>query len=303
VAAVDHIHMCMVAEGQCGGVEFWLRVADTMEPKDVGVVGYAFVNAPTLRRATETVFHLAPLLSEAFVMKAEVHRRDVLLAEAPSPYGTLHTPSSVAANIAIWVRFVRLVHGEGFAPSAVYFRLPAFGSKRAFESFFRAPVYFDQPRNAFEYARRWFDETVPGADPWLFEFFTAYGERLLNQLLQVSEDEGDLVELARRHLQQAVQMGTATVDELGRRLGMGGRTLQRKLTACGSSYRALLSEVRAELAEQLLMDPSLSTAKVAEMLGYSHPTAFHRAFLAWTGTTPQAFRAAGMDDGPASTGR
>lgn len=292
VAAIDHMRLWSYVEANCGCDDFWLRIARTMDAKDVGVVGYATVNAPTLRRAMETVFHLGPLLSEAYVMQAEIRRRDVFVVEAPSPYGTLHSPSSVAANVATWIRFVRMLHGDSFAPTAVYLRHPPFSPKRTYESFFRAPVLFEQPRNGFEYERRWLDKPVAGADPWLFDYFAAQGDRLLAELLQLGSEDGDLVEVARRHLQQAVQMGTATVSELGRRLGMSGRTLQRELASRGSSYRTLLREVRAELARQLLTDPGLSTTQIAMMLGYSHPTAFHRAFIGWTGTTPQAYREA-----------
>ena len=40
-----------------------------------------------------------------------------------------------------------------------------------------------------------------------------------------------------------------------------------------------------------LSKTTLTIAEVTYLLGYSEPTAFHRAFRRWHGTTPQAFRA------------
>jgi AraC-like DNA-binding protein len=50
--------------------------------------------------------------------------------------------------------------------------------------------------------------------------------------------------------------------------------------------------VRA-VAEQALLDPSRTIGEVGWLLGYSEPSAFHRAFRRWTGTTPQRFREPG----------
>ena len=38
-------------------------------------------------------------------------------------------------------------------------------------------------------------------------------------------------------------------------------------------------------------DDQLAVARAAEQLGFSEPSAFHRAFKKWTGLTPGAYRA------------
>jgi AraC-like DNA-binding protein len=70
---------------------------------------------------------------------------------------------------------------------------------------------------------------------------------------------------------------------------MSGRTLQRRLEALGVSYRDLLEEARKE-AGRYITSSVLSIAEVAFMVGYSEPTAFHRAFKRWYGMTPQQYR-------------
>jgi AraC-like DNA-binding protein len=71
---------------------------------------------------------------------------------------------------------------------------------------------------------------------------------------------------------------------------MSGRSLQRRLNAEGSSFRAELDRVRSELAVRLLNEGEADAHELAFLLGFSEPSAFHRAFKRWTGTTPAAYR-------------
>jgi AraC-like DNA-binding protein len=96
--------------------------------------------------------------------------------------------------------------------------------------------------------------------------------------------------------------GEAALETLASRLAMSPRTLQRRLADEGVSLRVLAEDARRARAGALL-EGGASIAEVAYTLGYSEPSAFHRAFRRWTGQTPEAFRAS-LDRSPrgASTG-
>ena len=72
---------------------------------------------------------------------------------------------------------------------------------------------------------------------------------------------------------------------------MSRTTLYRRLKAEGTSFQALLDEVRSTLAAQLLQQPGRSISEVAYNLGFSEPAAFHRAYRRWYGEAPSAARA------------
>ncbi|WP_205470923.1 AraC family transcriptional regulator [Nocardioides sp. SYSU D00038] len=72
-------------------------------------------------------------------------------------------------------------------------------------------------------------------------------------------------------------------------LGLSERSLRRHLATAGTSYRALLDEVRSSLAGALL-DTGLGVAEVAGRLGYAEAASFIHAHRRWTGTTPGRVR-------------
>jgi AraC-like DNA-binding protein len=81
----------------------------------------------------------------------------------------------------------------------------------------------------------------------------------------------------------------AGMDEIAAQLALSTRTLRRRLTEAGTSYRALVDEVRHTLAEELLDTGVLSVEDVAYRLGYAEASSFIHAFKRWTGMTPAAF--------------
>ncbi|MFI5780302.1 AraC family transcriptional regulator [Nocardia sp. NPDC051570] len=80
------------------------------------------------------------------------------------------------------------------------------------------------------------------------------------------------------------------IDFVAKDLNMSTRTLRRHLDSAGTSYRALLDEVRRALAEEMLTATPLSVSDVAIRLGYAEASTFIYAFKRWTGTTPSAYR-------------
>lgn len=79
-------------------------------------------------------------------------------------------------------------------------------------------------------------------------------------------------------------------DEVAALLHLSGRTFQRRLAEDGTSFRALLDEVRQELAEELLVTAGLPVSQVARRLGYVEVSSFSQAFRRWKGMGPRAYR-------------
>jgi AraC-like DNA-binding protein len=94
----------------------------------------------------------------------------------------------------------------------------------------------------------------------------------------------------RAQVARATCNGHPELERIARRLGMGGRTLQRRLAERGLVWKTVVEDVRRELALQYLHEPTLPLSQVAFLLGYSELSAFYRAFRRWTGSTPAEYR-------------
>lgn len=84
--------------------------------------------------------------------------------------------------------------------------------------------------------------------------------------------------------------GEDDLDGLAHRLGLGPRTLQRRLALHGTSYRALLDRAKLIRAMSLLRETDLSVTQIALALGYQESPNFTRAFKKMSKSTPTEFR-------------
>ena len=70
-------------------------------------------------------------------------------------------------------------------------------------------------------------------------------------------------------------------------------TLRRRLKEEGNSFQEIKDSLRRDRALRLLSDTDMSVQEIAELLGFSEPAAFNRAFKKWLGTTPGSYRKSG----------
>jgi AraC-like DNA-binding protein len=85
---------------------------------------------------------------------------------------------------------------------------------------------------------------------------------------------------------------THSAEGLAGLLHVSTRTLHRQLKEEGASLQQLKDEVRCELAKDLLYRSGKPVKQVAAATGFCNEKSFIRAFKAWTGTSPVAFREA-----------
>jgi len=68
------------------------------------------------------------------------------------------------------------------------------------------------------------------------------------------------------------------------------RTLQRRLEENEANFSDLINEVRRDLVQRYMQNPSYSLARIGELLGYSLPSSFTRWFTQQFGAAPGTWR-------------
>ncbi|MEL6349899.1 MAG: AraC family transcriptional regulator ligand-binding domain-containing protein [Myxococcota bacterium] len=92
-------------------------------------------------------------------------------------------------------------------------------------------------------------------------------------------------------LYELLPSGRSQISDVARTLGLGSRTLQRRLSAEDTTWLAVLNQTRERLARHYLKRTKLTPAEISFLLGFEDPNSLFRAFQRWTGTTPEAWRA------------
>jgi AraC-like DNA-binding protein len=194
---------------------------------------------------------------------------------------------AVDAGLATFVSMCRTSYGDDFHPLRVETQRPEFDDPAPFIEYFHAPVEFSAPDNILYFSKESLEAHLPTANPRL----ARVNDRIITQYL-AQFDKGSTAMRVRARLIDLLSAGNVTQQDVADSLHMSLRTLQRKLSQEGTSYKELLDETRRELANQYLRQATLSVSEVTYLLGFSEPSNFARAFKRWTGRTPSEFRTA-----------
>lgn len=113
----------------------------------------------------------------------------------------------------------------------------------------------------------------------------------LRRRMAEADAQRSLTEAVESALFELLPSGRTRMVDVARELGVGTRTLQRRLREEGTSWSAILERTRERLARHYLGATRLRAPEVSFLLGYEDPNSFFRAFQRWTGTSPEAWRA------------
>ncbi len=146
-------------------------------------------------------------------------------------------------------------------------------------------VLYGQPANRFVFAARWLDAPPVHGNRLTYASVVELCDGLLREIGMGAGAAGQVRQLLLANLMRPVDLPTVAAA-----LGLGERTLRRRLAESGTSFRLLLDELRRDLALRALADESRTVEEIAFDLGFSEAANFRAAFRRWTATAPRSFR-------------
>lgn len=189
----------------------------------------------------------------------------------------------------------RVRAGCGCRPDAVELAGPALATAGAYARAFGAPATLHAKRNALIFSSDTWAAPQPRRDADLNKTLRRHAQLLLERT--AAADAGSLRARVRVEWLRRTRVGPPSITDIASALGVGARTLQRRLRLEGVSFDDLAEELRAGLAREYVADRKLNISEAAYLLGFSEPSAFSRAFKRWTGMSPQAFRSVPQERG------
>ena len=229
-----------------------LRLGTEVRAREFGLVGYTMALSPTVAAALQRLTRYDRLLSDALVVQLE--------AEADATWVRLDVEPALRAfrpaadfRLAAVLALCREIAAAPIAPLTVQlpYRRPA--DVREYERFYRAPLEFGALATACLLRNDDLARPVVSSDATL----TGYLDHLAAQLLAALGGEDTLHDQVRRVLWSELSAGVPGLEGVGRVVGMSPRTLQRRLRAEGTTFSAVLTQLRHDLAWR---GPSWATA-------------------------------------------
>jgi AraC-like DNA-binding protein len=245
------------------------------------------LHSPTLREGFQLLERYLPLVTDQSRCTV-VERDDEVLIQAVPLHGEALPVQRFSDELFV-AGFLRIVRGflADVRPTRVAFMHDAPSYAREYALALGVEVMFGQSCTEVAFTRALLAVPSLHSDAGTRDALSAVAEQRLQRVTASTP-------WALRVRDYLVREGwpyRTDMRSAARALGLSVRTLRRKLDAEEASYTGVLSEAMALVAKGLVADGRRSLQDVAEAMGFSDTSTFHRAFRRWTGTTPCAFRA------------
>ena len=264
---------------------FGLMVGQRCSLAGLGLVGSLAGAEADVGAALRSVVRYLPLFDRGSTLTLRVDEDDASLIFGILTAGMPGADQLYDLAIAIAFNTLKDLCGSCWRPTRVTLPHRAPADRRPFRNHYGAEVRFDEADAAIVFDRLFLGRPVAASA-------AAERLRLLDRAAKIeSMLDMTFVERVRRHLRASLPTCWLTEDEVAARLMISPRVLRLRLSEAGSSFRAILDELRYETARQYLATSVLEFNDVALLLGYSEASAFSRAFRRWSGVAPSTWRA------------
>lgn len=268
------------------GPGFSVRVGQQMKMDDYGVLGLSWKTCSKAGEIFERCERYFKLLSNTYVFQVEkkgevskVH----LFRDAYRRGVALSNEATFSATVVV----LKAMTETDIAPIRVSFKHDAPADLRSYHDAFKCPVLFNQSHNFIAYKTTDLETRTAKADISINKFLV---ERVEEETKGIEISANKIAADAEVLIKEALPSGIPSVIQIGTHMGMSSRTLTRRLSERGLTFRNLVKQTQEKISKNLLKNSSNTVSEIAFQTGFSEQSAFSRAFKRWTGQSPVEYR-------------
>ncbi len=282
----DEIYRIVIAvdELKANDPTLMLRYMQAMTLDAFSPVTFACLCSPDLNTAARRIAKYKPIVGPArLAVNKTAANTDITIGQQEG-YPPLPR-ILVLYNLLTLLKVTRTATRQHIVPISISVRidLPAI---EQYEAYFGAPIQYGTVNSIVFSAE---DAQRPFLSP-NHAMWSIFEPELQKRMADITKTDQTTTRV-RACLNELLASGQTSIDAVAAKLSMSSRTLQRRLRDEGTSFQQILSELRREMALHYLLKSDYSSQQIAFLLGYEETRSFFRAFRAWTGQTPEAFRA------------
>ena|SRR3990167_2429952 len=269
---ISALGVCKLLEASAAasGIEdFGLRLASTRKLSNLGPLSAVMREAQTAREAIDNLCRYMRLLNASLLTRVEEYedlsivRLEVVLTDA---CGLVRQVTEL--SMGVLYRSIAELLGPSWKPRSVCLEHRPPHGPTIHKAMFGAAVEFNANFNGIVCATQQLSTPLSPSDSRM----APYARRFLDHALSSAGESS--AHNARRAIIALLPTGRCTADQVAKTLGMDRRTLHRHLLVEGTNFSLLLRAVRSEFASRHIVDSDRSLAEVADLLGFSSPSAF-----------------------------
>ncbi len=253
-----------------GGLEMWI---------------HACITSRTLHEAIRRWIRYWSLIHADQRTELSVHGDEARLRTAFPPDPGFDRTGLITWEMFLMLRLASWLIGKPLLLDRLHFTFAEPADPGDYEALFPARHHFDDSENCVVFNQRFLDMPVVRTPADVPEFV-----RNLPHLLQVQWADRSLTAQVRRMLTATECVTELTLRDVARRFNRSESTVARRLRREGSSLSEIRESVRRDVAVYHLQCLDTPIGRITDLLGFSEPSAFTRAFKRWTGRTPGNFR-------------
>lgn len=255
-----------------------LHLGETSTMSVLGLVGNLMQSSPDLISAFEEMTHYVALATDMIQFGVKRTNTEITLTYKPVALWTKTAPNgarhAIEQSMVGTLHVFSLLTGKKIKPLRAIFKHKRAGDLSEYQRVLGADVQFNGFGNHLVFKKEELLIPIVSRDRSMFNVF----KKMLKE--KKSNKHQSLTQQIKQLVHTDFQGQIPSLEVIASRLNMTPRTLQRRLTEEGITFRSLITGIQKDLASELL-NLNGKISQVSNLMGYSDPSAFRRALKKW----------------------
>lgn len=263
-----------------------LEVGASLEPLDLGLLGYYLHSCPDLLSAYEKLVRYQALISDVANFHVEEDEEHIYwYLTTPMGFGFMDDRMmKVVTDLGMACRhgIVKRLAQSGLSPAFVelVYNDDDRDNLKSLEKFYGCKAIYGQNFNKIIYRKSDVERPIPSSNAEVRRLL----EPVLNQRMEKLYGNKNQTQMVERLIRSNIGLMNCTLESIAFKLNMSPRNLQRRLQNEDAKFQDLLEQIQKEVSLSCKQN-GMVPKEIADLLGYKETNSFLRAFKRWYGVS------------------